>query len=70
MPYQTVAIHLQPQLTGVVDELVGYTEVEDAFSRCQHLWFHTVFCYHAVEVLGQYGISCRHLPVALPLQHR
>ena len=67
MPYQAVTVDLQSQLLGISDELVGYTEVEDTFCRCQNLWFHAVFCYYAVEMFTENGIGLRNLSVALPL---
>ena len=67
MPHQTVAVYLQAQLAGIVDELVGYAEVEDALGRCQHFGLHAILGYHTIEMLAEHGIGRRNLSVALPL---
>ena len=61
MPYQTVAIHLQTQLLAVLDKLVGYTEVEDAFCRSQHFGLHAVLSHSTVEMVLEYSVSLWHL---------
>ena len=62
-----MAVHLQAQLTGIVDELVGHAEVEDALGRSQHFGFHAILSHHTIEMLAEHGVSRRNLSVALPL---
>ena len=64
-----MSIDLQTKLMGVVDELVGNTEVEDSLCRSQYFRFHAVLCHYTVEMLGKHSVSLRNLSVTLPLVH-
>ena len=62
-----MSIHLQIKSLAVIHELVGYTEVEDAFGRGQYFGLHAILGNGTIEVLLKHGISLWHLSVALSL---